>query len=131
MTYSYMADETAPNFISGEGWSLKTVYMTSERIFDEKYHTLQFNQFQGLLSNEATYYQNALNQDIMETFIDIIMGEDIDAFDRLAEDWEAGGGDKIKKEVNQLVPWSKPGLGCLNGRCKKSCAKNIFREVLI
>lgn len=100
MTYSYMADETAPNFISGEGWSLKTVYMTSERIFDEKYHTLQFNQFQGLLSNEATYYQNALNQDIMETFIDIIMGEDIDAFDRLAEDWEAGGGDKIKKEVN-------------------------------
>lgn len=101
MTWGYMADENAPNFVSGEGWKLKTIYTTSEKVMEEQYKDIQFDEFQSSYSDDAAFYKTTLDKRMLETFINIIMGEPIETFDSFVEEWKSLGGDEITEEVNE------------------------------
>ncbi len=101
MTYQYMRDPSAADFVSGNGWFLKKVYTTAAPVMDGYMGHLQFNEFQGMLSEEAAFNKVALDTLMVETYTNIIMGESIDSFDTFVEDWYKQGGEQILKEVNE------------------------------
>ena len=100
MTYSYMADQNASNFVSGEGWTLKHIYTCSEKVM-ESYNKVQFDEYQGMLSDDCTFDKISLDKTMQETFVNIIMGEPIDKFDSFVADWYKLGGESITAEVNE------------------------------
>lgn len=99
ITYSFITNRLVPNYILGEGWSLKKVYTSSEKVFADYYNNMQMNEFQGSLSCSAYNEDSLWNRKIIETFINIIMGDPIEYFDQLQQEWY-GGGNKICSEVN-------------------------------
>ncbi len=63
---------------------------------------LQYNLFQGILSEEAQFNNSILGTTLTETFVNIIMDvEPIETFDSFVEQWYEQGGEEITKEVNE------------------------------
>ena len=101
VTYSYLRDPSAPNYLTGNGWHLYKVYTETGPVLNEYTGNLVANKFNGMLSEEAAFNKTALDTSMVETFTNIIMGESIDTFDSFTDNWFANGGSKIMKEANE------------------------------
>ena len=100
-TYNLLSDIKNPKYITGNGWFLKTMNMTSERVMSENYKDIQLNQFQGILSDDMALVKTTLDKLMYETFMGIIEGDSISKFDEFVSDWKDLGGDDLTKEVNK------------------------------
>lgn len=100
-TYNLLTDVANPSYMSGNGWFLKTMYTTSERVMSESYKEIQLNQYQGMLSEDMVFVKTTLDKMMYETFMSIIEGESIDKFDSFIKDWNDLGGTDLIKEVNE------------------------------
>ena len=100
ITYEFLKDPTDPMYISGEGWKLYKIYTSAAPVMDTYMGKLQFNDFQGMLSEDAAFEKVSLDKMMVETYTNIIMGDPIESFDRFVEDWYAEGGQTILDEVN-------------------------------
>ncbi|WP_217492841.1 extracellular solute-binding protein [Bacillus sp. FJAT-27264] len=69
-----------------------------------KNNTLQNDLFFGAPTDGMTEHNATLQKQQLETFTQIVMGGDLNQFDRFAENWKALGGSAITKEVNE---WNK------------------------
>jgi len=99
-SFSFMKDETASNYISGEGWALKHVYLYAENVYENDYKQFQNNYFQGVLSEDSAFTKALLDKTMVEEFLNIIMGAPIDDFDKFVDEWNSMGGEDLTKEVN-------------------------------
>ena len=61
---------------------------------------LQFNEFQGMLSEDSAFDKVTLDKMMVETYTGIIMGDPIDKFDEFVQEWYDWGGTKMLEEVN-------------------------------
>ena len=100
MTYEYLRDPQAADYVSGSGWTLYKIYTSAAPVMDEYLGNLQFNDFQGMLSEEAAFDKVTLDKMMVETYTNIIMGESIDSFDVFVKEWYEEGGQRIIDEVN-------------------------------
>ena len=101
VTYSYLRDPSAPDYLTGNGWHLYKVYTETGPVLNTYTGNLVSNKFNGMLSEDAAFNKTALDTLMVETFTNIIMGESIDTFDAFVENWNDNGGSKIMKEVNE------------------------------
>jgi len=99
--YEELKDPTDPEWVTGSGWWHNLVY-TSGALVMESYleRGLQFNEFQGMLSEDSAFNKVALDKMMVETYTNIIMGEPVDTFDTFVQEWYAEGGQEILEEVN-------------------------------
>lgn len=103
LTYNLMKDESNfYKFVAGEGWALKHVYLYAEDVYDD-YEQFQYNAFNGVLSEDAAFLKTTIDSIMIETYYNIIMGEDISSFDAMVEQWYELGGEQITAEVNEWV----------------------------
>lgn len=102
LSYNLMKDESNfYKFVGGEGWALKHVYLYAEKVYTEAYKEFQYDCFAGVLSEDATFQKATLDKTMIETYYNIIMGEDIGKFDSFVEEWLRLGGENITAEVNK------------------------------
>ncbi|NLV68577.1 MAG: hypothetical protein GXY14_12980, partial [Spirochaetes bacterium] len=59
-----------------------------------------YDQFYGSLTPTMIEKKASLESMEDEVFAKIIMGQDINSFDKFVEDWKSLGGNEITKEVN-------------------------------
>ncbi len=103
LTWNLMKDESNfYKFVAGEGWALKHVYLYAEDVYED-YDKFQYNAFGGVLSEDAAFLKTTIDGIMYETYYNIIMGEDISAFDEMVEQWLAQGGEEVTAEVNEWV----------------------------
>lgn len=103
LTYNLMKDESnIYKFVAGEGWALKHVYLYAEDVYDG-YEEFEHGFYFGNLSEDSNFLKTTLDKTMIETYYDIIMGEDISAFDRFVEYWKSSGGENITAEVNEWM----------------------------
>lgn len=103
LTYNLMKDESNfYKFVAGEGWALKHVYLYAEDVYED-YEQFQYNAFNGVLSEDAAFLKTTIDGIMYETYYNIIMGEDISAFDAMVEQWYELGGTEVTAEVNEWV----------------------------
>lgn len=99
--YGRVGDPNSPEYRTGTGWWTYMAYAHGMRICKEYDKTgLLMDKYQGMLSEEATFNKSTLDNRIVETITNIILGDSIDAFDAMVTDWYAQGGDRIMEEVN-------------------------------
>ena len=103
LTYNLMKDESNfYKFVAGEGWALKHVYLYAEDVYED-YEEFEHGCYFGNLSEDSNFRKTTLDKTMIETYYNIIMGEDISAFDEFVEYWKNSGGDQITAEVNAWV----------------------------
>ncbi len=100
-TYNLLTDIKNSSYMTGNGWFLKTMYTTSERVMSENYKEIQLNQFQGILSDDMVLVKTTLDKLMYETFMGIIEGDPVTKFDEFVSDWKDLGGEDLIKEVNE------------------------------
>ncbi len=100
MTYEFLKDPAAPDYITGEGWKLYTIYTSAAPVMDGYLGKLQFNEFRGMLSEDAAFDKVTLDKMMVECYTNIVMGESLDSFDKFCEEWLEEGGERILEEVN-------------------------------
>lgn len=100
ITYSYIDNDDPQSFIKGEGWALKKVYMSGERVFSDNYGEYMTNRYQGMMSGKNSYTEARWRTRTVETFLNIIMGDPIEEFDKLKKEWTENSGRQLIDEVN-------------------------------
>lgn len=99
--YDKIKDPTVSDWVSGNGWWNKLVYTGSAKVLEGYIaRGMQFNEFQGMLSEEAAFNKVSLDAMMVETYTNIIMGDSLDTFDEFVEDWYDMGGQEILDEAN-------------------------------
>lgn len=87
------------------GWGWERVYGPSGAfaIIDqyEKNNQLLYDQFTGAPTETMIDRIKFLNDMQNDAYINIILGESVEAFDRFVEQWRLLGGDRITQEVNE------------------------------
>ncbi len=83
-------------FDEGGAYSIIDYYKDNDRIMVNPYQTVP--------SENMTEKMPNLNDLVMETYFKIIMGESIDTFDQMVQNWNRMGGIEITAEVNE---WRK------------------------
>lgn len=82
----------------GENGSLSVLESYSQN------NRLQNDEFFGAPTDGMTEHNATLQKQQLETFTQIVMGGDINQFDRFVDNWKTLGGSAITKEVNE---WNK------------------------
>lgn len=77
----------------------KTAYGLSKHILDSGNYTK--TAMWGAMPEQLASYGTTLDDILTEGFTKIIMGEDIDYFDTVVQNWRAAGGDEATKAVNE------------------------------
>ncbi len=99
--YDKVKDPTASDWVSGNGWWNRLVYTGSAKVLEGYIERgMQFNEFQGMLTEESAFNKVSLDSMMVETYTNIIMGDSIDTFDQFVEDWYDMGGQEILNEAN-------------------------------
>lgn len=83
------------------GWAIYAMVMQGGYDSYFAYDRMQANEFYGVLSDDNQFALNQLNDKLTETFLNIIMGEDIAKFDDMLAAWANEGGAEIEEEVNK------------------------------
>jgi len=82
-----------------QGWAHATFLMVAEPVL-HAYTDVQYNEYLGAPTETMMLREANLIKLTKETFVKIIMGESIDAFDSYVEKWNDQGGAQITEEVN-------------------------------
>ena len=84
------------------GWSLEYMVASATNMLYSSplSFTEQFNEFQGMLSEDSAFNKVTLDKLMVETYTNIIMGESVDTFDAFVDEWYAEGGQEILDEAN-------------------------------
>jgi putative aldouronate transport system substrate-binding protein len=99
--YAEIKDPSDPAWLTGAGWWHKLVYTSGASVMESYLERgLQFNEFQGMLSEDSAFNKVTLDKLMVETYTNIIMGESIDTFDAFVAEWYAEGGQEILDEAN-------------------------------
>lgn len=89
----------------GGGWGWERIYGPhgAYAIIDayEKNGQLLYDQFTGVSTPTMIDQDKFLHNLQNETYINIILGEPLEEFDRFVEQWRSLGGDQITREVNE------------------------------
>lgn len=99
--YAEIKDPSDPAWLTGAGWWHKLVYTSGASVMESYLERgLQFNEFQGMLSEDSAFNKVTLDKLMVETYTNIIMGESVDTFDAFVDEWYAEGGQEILDEAN-------------------------------
>lgn len=99
--YEEIKDPNAQDYLTGAGWWHRLVYTSGAAVMDSYLERgLQFNEFQGMLTEESAFNKVTLDKMMVETYTNIIMGEPADTFDTFVEEWYEEGGQEILDEAN-------------------------------
>ena len=99
----YIESFRQENNIGGWGWERIYGPGGAYSIIDayERNGQLLYDRFTGAPTETMIDRFNFLRSMQNEVYINIILGESIDAFDRFVEQWHHLGGDRITQEVNE------------------------------
>lgn len=78
------------------------VYTEAYSLVDELIQSgLLVGEYNGPTTENMTLYQNTINTALNNELLKIVMGGDVDDFDKAVATWYSSGGDKITQEVNE------------------------------
>lgn len=99
--YEEIKDPNASDWLTGNGWWHNLVYTQGAEVMESYLKRgLQFNEFQGMLTEDSAFNKVTLDKMMVETYTNIIIGESADTFDTFVSDWYDEGGDTILEEAN-------------------------------
>lgn len=90
--------------------SYKANYLTwygSFKLLNETYDTFVYDKFRGPTDVIFSAMQSTVDELEIDTFVRIIMGEDISLFDQFVEQWYDEGGDYLTTMVNSWYMMNK------------------------
>lgn len=88
----------------------KSSYLTwygSFKLLNETYKTFVYDKFRGPTDTMFNAMQSSVDELEIDTFVRIIMGEDISLFDEFVEQWHDEGGDYLTMMVNMWYMQNK------------------------
>lgn len=99
--YEEIKDPTVSNWVTGNGWWHHLVYTSTANVLEGYIERgMQFNEYQGMLTEESAFNKVSLDAMMVECYTNIIMGDSVDTFDKFVDDWYAMGGQEILDEAN-------------------------------
>ena len=79
----------------------------SFKLLNETYNTFVYDKFRGPTDVMFSAMQSTVDELEIDTFVRIIMGEDISLFDDFVEQWHDEGGDYLTMMVNMWYMQNK------------------------